>query len=183
MHVSSVSNGALEERRDNGRIDAAREREQHLVATDFAAHPLDAVVDDRAGSPARRAAADLVHEPAQDACALSGVGDFGVELDAVEAALLVGDARNRRTVGRCDEAESGRRRAHPIPVAHPHVEQSVALGIHLVLDAREQPRVSACADLRIAELPVIGRLDLPPELRRHALHAVADTEYRNPQFE
>ena len=134
-----VADGTVEKRRDHGGIDASREREQHPVGADRAAHPRDAVVDDRAGSPARCASADVVHEPVQDACALAGMGDLGMELDTVEAALLVRDPRDGRAVRRCDELEPGRQRAHAIAVAHPHVEQSVALGVHLVLDAGEQP--------------------------------------------
>ena len=41
----------------------------------------------------------------------------------------------------------------------------------------------ARADLRISELAVIGSLDLPSELRRHRLHAVADAKHRHPKLE
>ena len=179
----AVADGAVEERRHHGGVDAAREREQDLVAVDLAAHPRDAVVDDRIRSPARCATADVVHEPAQNSRTLAGVGDLGMELDAVEAARLVGDSGDWRAVGGCDQLEAARKRAHPIAVAHPHVEQAVAFGIHLVLDAHEQPRVPARPNLRISELAVSRRLDLPAELRRHRLHPIADAEHRHPQLE
>ena len=82
-----LADGAVQQCRDHGGVDTAREREQDAVAADIAAHPLDAVVDDRGRGPARRAAADFVHEPAQNARALVGMGDLGMELDAVEAAV------------------------------------------------------------------------------------------------
>ena len=104
MHVSPIADGAVQQRRDHRGVDAAREREQDAVAADIAAHPLDAVVDDRGRGPARRAAADVVHEPVQNACALAGMGDLGMELDAVEAAVLVGDSGNGSAVRRCDVA-------------------------------------------------------------------------------
>ena len=136
-----------------------------------------------AGGPARGAAADVVHEPAQDARALAGMGDLGMELDPVEAAGLVGDSGNRSAVRRCDALEPRRQGTHAIAVAHPHVEQAVPVGIHVILDAGEQPRMTARADLRVSELAVIGGLDLASELRRHRLHAVADPEHRHPELE
>ena len=133
-----IADGAMEQRRDHRGIDAAREREEDVAAADLAPHPLDAVVDDRGRGPARRATADVVHEPAHNTRALAGMGDFGMELHPVEAAVLVGDPRDRRAAGRCDELESRRQRTHAIAVAHPHVEQAVPLGVHLILDASEQ---------------------------------------------
>ena len=53
----------------------------------------------------------------------------------------------------------------------------------MILDAGEQPRMPARADLRVSELAVIGGLDLASELRRHRLHAVADTEHRHSELE
>ena len=52
-------------------LDGAREREEDVAAADLAPHPLDAVVDDRGRGPARRATADVVHEPTQNTRALA----------------------------------------------------------------------------------------------------------------
>ena len=62
-------------------------------------------------------------EALEDALALAGVGDLGVELQAVEAARLVGDAGQRRIGGLGDDAEAGRQALHPVAVAHPDVQQ------------------------------------------------------------
>ena len=179
----AIADGAVQQRRHHGGVDTARQREQDPVAAEPAAHPRDAVVDDRARRPARPATADVVHEPAQDARALPGMGHLGMELHAVEAAPFVGDAGDGRAVGGCDAREPGRQRAHAVAVAHPHVEQAVAFGVHLVLDAGEQPRMPARADLRVAELALVRGLDLSTELCRHRLHAVADSEDGNAELE
>jgi hypothetical protein len=49
-------------------------------------------------------------------------------------------------------AEAGRQLGDLVAVAHPHVEQAVALGVSAVLDAVEQPGVAARAHLGVAEL-------------------------------
>ena len=68
-------------------------------------------------------------------------------------------------------------------MAHPHVEQAVSFGAHVVLDVGEQPRMAARADLRVAELAPAGGFNPASELRRHRLQAVADAEHRRPEFE
>ncbi|GAB1411745.1 hypothetical protein MASR1M97_04810 [Candidatus Desulfobacillus denitrificans] len=70
-----------------------------------------------------------------------------------------------------------------VAVAHPDVEQAVALGIGAVLDACQQLGVAAGAKLRIAEFALFSSLDLAAELFGHGLHAVADAEHRHAQFE
>ena len=75
--------------------------------------------DDVAGAPGVGAAADVAHEALDDPLALLGVRDFGMELQAVEAAGLVGHAGQRR-VGRAGDGLEARRQApHPVAVAHP----------------------------------------------------------------
>ena len=61
-----VADRAVQERRDDGGIDAAGQAEQHAVAADLLAHARDGVVDDVAGIPERVAAADVAHEPLED---------------------------------------------------------------------------------------------------------------------
>ena len=57
----------MQQRADDGGIDAAGQAEQHVVAPDLLAHARDRVRDDVAGVPARFAAADLAHEALEDA--------------------------------------------------------------------------------------------------------------------
>ena len=62
-----LADRTMQQRADDGRIDAAGQTEQHLVAPDLLAHARDRVRDDVAGLPARLAAADLAHEALEDA--------------------------------------------------------------------------------------------------------------------
>jgi hypothetical protein len=106
-----------------------------------------------------------------------------MELHAVEAALLVRHPGDRAGVGGSHELEPGRKLGHLVAVAHPHLEHPVSFGRAVVLDALEQPRVSARAHLGVAEFPDLPRLDAAAELLRHGLHAVADAEHRHSELE
>src|SRR2546427_3362777 len=106
-----------------------------------------------------------------------------MELHCVELTLFVGHSGDRSGLVARDHLEAGRERRDLVAVAHPHVEQAVLLPVDAVLDAVEELRVSAGADLGIAEFTHPGILDLATELSRHGLHAVADPEHRNPELE
>ena len=93
-HDELIADRAMQQRGDHRGVDAAGETEQHLAAADLRAHALDRIVDDIAGAPERIAAADLAHEALEQARALRGVGHFGMELHAVEAAALIAMAAN-----------------------------------------------------------------------------------------
>ena len=161
-----VADGAVEQGGDHAGIDAAGESEQHLVGADLGADAGDAVFDDVARGPEPSAAADVVDEALDDALALAGVGDLGVELHAVEAALLVGDAGQRGVRGLGDDREAGRQALDPVAVAHPDVQQAVAFGAGVVLDIAQQLRMSARPHLGIAVF-AMGRGDhRAAELRR-----------------
>ena len=56
----------------------------------------DRLLDEVARRPVAGAAADALDEVVQDLAALGRVHDFGVKLDAVEAARFVGDGGQRR---------------------------------------------------------------------------------------
>jgi hypothetical protein len=68
-------------------------------------------------------------------------------------------------------------------MAHPHIEQAMALLVALILDAGEQPGMAACAHLRVAEFAMVRILDLAAQLLGHRLHAVADAQHRHAGIE
>src|SRR5690606_5510562 len=68
-----IADRRMEQRRDDGRVDAARERKQHAVAADLRADPLDVIRDDVSRGPRRRAAADVADEAREDLEAVLGV--------------------------------------------------------------------------------------------------------------
>ncbi len=135
------------------------------------------------GSPEVAAAADTVNEALDDPLPLAGVGDLRVELQAVEAPFLVRHAGQGRVVRGADGMKAGRQGVDPVAVAHPDVQQAVALGAGVVLDVPQQPGVAAGAHLGVAVLAMGRRGDLAAELGGHGLHAVADAEHRDAEFE
>ena len=106
------------------------------------------------------------------------VRHFRVELHAVEAARLVGHAGDRAGLGGGHQLEPRRHLDHLVAVAHPDLEQAVAIRRARVLDAVEQLGMAARAHFGVAELAQLAGLDLAAELLRHRLHAVADAEHR-----
>jgi hypothetical protein len=178
-----IADRAVDQRGGDARIDAARQAEDHFIAADLGADLLDRLGDIVGHVPVRLAAADLVHEAAEDGLALLGVRDFGVELHAVEAALFIrhrGDRAARRVA---HQLEAGRHVQHLVAVAHPHLEHAVALVGDEVGDAVQQGRVAARAHLGVTEFAQQAVLDLAAELGRHRLHAVANAQHGHSEFE
>jgi len=67
-----AADGPVQQGRHHRGIDPAGQAQQHVVVAHLRADVGDAVFDDVAGGPQRLAAADVHHEPAQDALALAG---------------------------------------------------------------------------------------------------------------
>ncbi len=178
-----VADGAVQQSGDDGGIDAAGQAEYHFVAAHFGTHPADGFFDIVRHVPVGAAAADVVHKARDNGLALQGVGDFGMELYAVESARLVGHAGNRRGGVGTDDPETGRQFGDLVAVAHPHVEQAVPFVVGPVLNIAQQGRVALGADFGITEFALGGVFDLAAELRRHGLHAVADAQHRHAKVE
>ena len=97
--------------------------------------------------PVAGEARDAEQEVLQEACADGGVDDLGVELDAVEAAVLVGDGGEGRGVALGEDGEARRDGGDLVAVAHPD-GRALAGGE----DALEQGRGAVEADLGAAIL-------------------------------
>ena len=174
-----VADGAMDQRGRDAGIDAATETEDRFVAAHLRTDGRHRLGDVVAHDPVAAAAADVAHKAAQQRWPLHGVRHFGVELQRVEGTRLVGHAGNRAAVGAGHQLEAGRQLGDLVAVAHPDVEQAVALGRAVVLDAIEQPGVAPGTDPGEAELALLSRFDLATQLLRHGLHAVADAQHRH----
>ncbi len=167
-----VADGAVDEQRGDRGVDPAREAADHAPVAHLRADPGDLVLDDRRGAPGHVAAADLLEERREDVAAVGRVHDLGVELDAVDAALDRFERRDRR-LGRGRERREARGRLEDgVAVRHP-------AGL-LVGQPGEQAALLAHGQLRAAELPDLGALDLAAELEHERLHAVADAQHGIP---
>jgi len=71
------TDGLVQERRQHGRINSARQAQQHAVASNLRADPRHAVIDDVACRPTGGAAGNLSHEAPQYLAALKRVSNLG----------------------------------------------------------------------------------------------------------
>ena len=173
-----VADGLVEEQGGDGGIDAAGEAADHAAVADLGADAGDRLLAVGVHRPVAGEAGDAEQEVLQEAGADRGVDDLGVELDAVEAAGLVGDGGEGRGVALGDDREARRDGGDAVAVAHPD-GRALAGGEEAV----EQGRGPVEADLGAAILALGRGLDPAAELGAHGLLAVADAEHRHAELE
>src|SRR5690606_24438188 len=118
-----VADSAMQQRRRDGRIDAAGQAEDYFLITHLFTNLLDGVLDNVVRGPQLFAAADIAHETLQQTTTLQGMGHFRMELHAVETFFVVAHAGNRAGTGHRRGDKTGRQRADAITVAHPHIKE------------------------------------------------------------
>ena len=166
--MEPLADGLVEQDRGDGRIDAAAQAEDDGVAADLPVELIDGRVDERGGRPVAAAAADGLDEIGQDAGAVFGMIDFGVELYGV--GLFAEDA-----VGRVDHAGRGgqhsgivRQGRDGVAVRHP----DLAFGRNSV-----EERISLLHfQFGPPVLARTGALDAAAVVMREVLRAVADAQ-------
>ena len=114
-----VADGFVEERGEDGGIDAAGEAADDGVGTDLFADGVEGVVDDVGHLPGAAGFADAVEEVFDDLRAVGGVGDFGVELDGVEGFGGVAHGGHGAGGGGGEGEEGGAEVFDLIAVGHP----------------------------------------------------------------
>ena len=111
------------------------------------------------------------------------MGDFGVELHAVEAARLIRHAGNGARWGAGHDLKAAGQLGNFVAVAHPHFQHAVAFGRVEVLNILEQRRMAVRAHFGIAKFAGIAAGHLAAQLLRHGLHAVANAQHGQAQLE
>ena len=101
-----VADRLVDQHRRDRRIDAAREPADHPALADAGADRLARLGAERGHRPVALQARDLVDEIADQSRAVGRMRDLGMEHQAVVAARLVGDQRERRIFGGADARES-----------------------------------------------------------------------------
>ena len=170
-----VADRALQQRRRDGAVHAAGERQQHLAAADSAAAVLHGLLQIRRHRPLRGEAADLIQKVFQDVGAVDRVQHLGVELHAIELLLLALHRRVGAARGGADDLEPGAERADLHAVAHP----IDCLFGHAV----EERGVAAMGQLDLAVFARLGAAALAAQQVDHQLQPVADAEHRHTQLE
>ena len=172
----AVAHGAMDEGGRDGRVDPAREGADdppfgargRSVGVDALADGGHGGGDEVAGGPGGVSAGDAEDEVAQDVPPGRRVDDLGVELDAVEPPVGIGQAGERRGGRQGGRMEADGWPRDEVAVAHP----DGLLAGHVL----EQPVRLGDRHGRRAVLAVGRRQHLAAELVGHQLDAVADAE-------
>ena len=166
------ADGLGQQRRHDGRVHAAGERQQHAAGADLFAHGGDGSIFIVAHRPVACRAADLVEEVADHRGAELRVVDLGMVLHAVEPARFVADGDVRAGVGVRDEREALGDLFHVVAVTHPrHALFGKTLEEFAV---RVKKRLGLAV---FARGGVVCGDDLAAEVVRDELAAVADAEH------
>ncbi len=171
-----VADRLVDERRGRGRVDAAGEAADDAAVADLLADPVDLLVDHRSGRPVLLAAGDLAQKALEDRLPVRGVDDLGMELNAVEAALVVLAGGDRGAGARGEGGEAGRRLVDAVAMAHPAL-----LGLGQA--GHEPSPLFEQRELGAPELAPLGALDAAAEGLDHHLHAVTDAQHRDTELE
>ena len=109
--------------------------------------------------------------------------DFGVKLNPVKAAFFVCHTSNRAAFSAGHKLEARRQLGHLVAVTHPDVEHALAFWRRVVFNTVKEFCMAACAYIGMTKLTLVAAFNLAAELPRHGLHAIANTQYRDPQLE
>jgi len=102
-------------------VDAARKPANHAARPDLFADLGNLGRAKFGHRPVARKPADFVDEIGDQLCPIGRMRDFGVELRAIIAALVIGDQREGCAVRSCNDTEAGGELGHLVAMAHPHL--------------------------------------------------------------
>ena len=169
------ADGLEQERGDDRGIDPARESADDAPVSDAFANEGDLLVDERTHLPGPLAAADLADEVPQQLAPKGSVGDFGVELETEDGAGLVLDGGGGAVGGLGENPPVFGGAADLVAMAHPDGQ----FFTHSV----EQGGAVFDVALGAAEFAMVPGRDLDAQRLAGRLHAVADAQDGNAQFE
>ena len=154
------------------RIDATRQPADHPIGADTLADRGDLFVDHRRHLPVVGDPGTFVEEPGHHRHAMGRVDHLGMELDTVDAAVVVLEHRHRRTGRGRGDREAVRGFGDAVEVAHPHVvfDRSVV---------GKQQRRTGAGHAGAAVLALHAAADDSAELSADQLGSVTDPEHRN----
>ena len=163
----------VDQKRGHGGVDAARQTADDTAAGHLIANARHLRLAKLRHAPIPRTAGDLAHEIGDQRGPLGRMHHFGMELDAVELARIVGDGGKRRAGGDAHGTKARRQLGHPVAVAHPHLGP-LAVVEHTVEERR------LVDDLKFGppEFAFVPWLHLAAERGDHGLLAIANAEHR-----
>ena len=150
----------------------------HPARTDLCADLRDLGLAEFGHRPVADEAADVTDEILVEPSTVGGVDHFGVELHRIDAALVVGDHRERRAGAGGDAAETGGKLRHLVAVAHPHL-----MGLAFSPQPVEQRAGIGDFDEGASEFARIAGQNLTSQLVHQRLLAIADRHDRQAAVE
>ena len=183
-HAGQVfSDCTVQQHRSHRGVNATGQTEDNFVIANLLTNAGNGVIDNFCRRPQRFTLADIAHKTLQHAHALTGVGNFRVELHAIEAFFFVRHDSKRAAVGAGNGHETFRNGSHFVAVAHPHIQQRFAVCGQGVFNTADKRAVGLHFNLRIAEFTFVRTFNMTTELHCHGLHAVAHAEHRHARIE
>ncbi len=168
------TDGLVQQRGDNARIDATTESADHAAITDPAAHLLDRGFGKVAEVPGRLATADADHKVLEQLAPQWRVRHFRMELNPKDGQASMADRGKRTGAGLGQRFKLVTDRGNLVTVAHPDVD----------LGGQAFEQFVRLADLA-GRRPIFatGRVvDFPTERLAGQLHAVANAQHRDAQL-
>ena len=104
---------------------------------------------------------------------------FRVKLHGVKTAGFIGHAGNGARGRRAHHLKAFGHLSDLVAVAHPDLEHPFAVGALKVFNAFQELRVVVGTHFGVAEFALGAAFNAAPQLLRHRLHAVADTQNRD----
>ena len=175
--VEARADGGVQQLGRDGGVDAAGDGADDLPrGADACADARDLLVAEGGHRPVLARAADGGREVAEQGTAAGGVGDFGVKLDAVEGARVVGDAGEGGVWGGGDGVEGGREARELVAVGHPDGVDGGG-GAHVGEERGDGAGGAGReGELGVAVLAFFAREDVLAEVPGNLLQPVADAE-------
>src|SRR5690606_12774605 len=166
-----VTNGLMRQQRSDRGVDAARKGADDLAGTDLGADRFHCLLAIGGHCPVALEAGNAMYKIGNQLGAVGRVHDFGVKLDAVILALVIGDCRKRRAWRSANNTETFGESGDAVAMAHPH----------LVACARRPKALKQCAAIvdieeGASKLAMVARLHLATKLGAEKLLAIADAE-------
>ena len=129
-----ISNSTVKQGcRDRG-VHTARKPQEHVIRSHFLTDVLNGRIDNSIRCPFPPATADLMHKTLDNLPTLSGMRHLRVELQSIEAAILICHTCKWRVGCLGDNAKARRQGLDPVAMTHPDIQEPVPLGRPMILD-------------------------------------------------
>src|SRR5581483_1922040 len=187
VHINAVdaarTEGALRQGESDSRINTSTQEKEHSAPARVAANSGFEIRDLVGGMPVAAAPADPKQEIAQNLQAVLGVGDFGMKLDADQAAGVVPHSGDAAIARAAENLKAGRQLGNVIAMTHPNPLAAVQAGEYGFAGFYDDFRFAEFAGSSAGRIAPLPRLDFAAEMLGQEVLSVADAENRQVELE